>query len=352
MDSSGSSEQMKEHQKHRPLTSAELGDLFANYLGDSLFYCVFTHHLEVVKDKEIKVFIESNLALTKKHLSFLRYLYQNEQIPVPVGFGEEDIRKEAPALFSDLFMVFYITEMSRAGVMTYGNALSTSSRSDIIEYFEMCIRETMNIYKEGINLLLSKGMDIAPPNIPYPKKVDFIEDQSFISYFSGKLRPLTGLEIKHLQINVNTNVLGKALLLGFSQVTSSEQLTKYFKQGSKRAEKQINKLGAFLMKENLPTPKLLDTHITDSTIPPYSDKLMLYHTSLASKIGIENFGIALSNVFRHDLHMKFASLTAGIAKYLDDGMNISICRGWLEEPPTAADRDKLSKKESGRSTEE
>jgi len=189
-------ERIKEHQQNKMLSASEIGDLFSSYIGDSLFACVFEHHLQVVEDDEIKDFIVFALDIAKKHLKMIEDIYTKENIPVPVGFGDQDVRKDAPRLFSDMYMVFYITEMSRAALQTYGSALSSSSRHDLIDYFEMCIQDTIKTYKKGKYLLLSKGMDISPPNIPYPKKVDFVENQSFTSLMAGKSRPVTALEIK------------------------------------------------------------------------------------------------------------------------------------------------------------
>ncbi len=50
--------EIKEHQQNKQLTSAELADLFSNYMGDSLFICMFEHFLQVVQDDEIKDFVE------------------------------------------------------------------------------------------------------------------------------------------------------------------------------------------------------------------------------------------------------------------------------------------------------
>lgn len=33
-----------------------------------------------------------------------------------------------------------------------------------------------------------------------------------------------------------------------------------------------------------------------------------------------------------------------VLKYAEDGINIMIKNGWMEEPPTFVDRDRLSKK--------
>lgn len=335
-------EEVKEHQKNKKLTSSELGDLFANYLGDSLSSCVIQYHLNIVEDDEIKTYLENALSASKKHLTCLENIYKKEGIPIPVGFGKSDIRTDAPRLFSDVFMAYYITQMSIAGLTTYGSALASSSRQDVIDYFKEALNDTVVIYEKGSHLLLSKGINIYPPNIPYPEKVDFVEDQSFISLLAGKNRPFTGIEIKYLQHNINTNILGKALMLAFSQVASSEELRKLFEQGAQISSRQIKQLGTFLINENLPVPKTMDAHITDSTTPPFSDKLMLYHTALANSIGIQNYGMAGAKIMRHDLHGQFAMLTADIGKFANKSLNISIERGWLEEPPTAPDRKKLA----------
>lgn len=333
------------HQKNRLLSSSELGDLFANYLGDSLYICVFKHHLTVVDDDEVRTFVEFALEKSEKHLQAIKKIYETENIPLPVGFGEQDLIQNAPRLFSDLFMVFYITEMTRAGLLAYGSALSTSYRKDIIDYFKMCIQDTTETYTHGVELLLSKGFDISTPKIPYPKKVDFVERKKFISMIAGKERPLTAIEIKQLQININTNTLGKALMLAFSQVASSDKLRKYFSEGAELAQSQVKTLSDLMFTENLPSPKILDEHVTDSTISPFSDKLMLYHTSLATAIGIGNYGMAISNSMRHDIHAMFVMLTGFIGKFGNKGMNLMIEYGWFEEPPTNADREKLMKRE-------
>ncbi|MFA9559519.1 DUF3231 family protein [Evansella sp. AB-rgal1] len=338
-------EEIREHQKYQKLISSELGDLFSNYLGDSLFSCFFEHHLQVVEDDEAKEFLEFALDTSRKHLNIMREIFTKENIPLPVGFGDQDVRKDAPRLFSDFFMIFFLVEMSRAALLTYGSALSTSHRQDIIDYFKMCLDDTVLTYEKGKHLLLRKGGSISAPTIPYPKKVDFVEKESFISIIAGKSRPLTAIEIKHLQANINSNILGKALMLGYSQVASSDKIRKFFKQGAAVADTQIKQLGKFLISEDLPVPSTMDAHVTDSTTPPYSDKLMMYQVALANGIGILNYGEAVSKIMRHDLHAQFAIQTGDIAKYANEGLNLTIGNGWLEEPPTAADRGKLS--ESG-----
>ncbi|MGD7022330.1 DUF3231 family protein [Rossellomorea vietnamensis] len=341
---------IREHQQNKKLVSSELGELFANYQGDSVYNCVFCYFLDIIEDDEIRNFISMSQSISQKHLHQIKVIFKQEGIPIPSAFGDQDIRMGSPRLFSDIFMVFYTTEMARAAFAAYGSALGTSYRHDVITYFEMCLKDTKEVYKKGIALLMAKGFDITSPEIPYPQKVDFVEKESFISIVMGKSRPLLALEIKHLQKNIYTNAHGKALMLGFSQVASSEKLRNFFREGSQLADKQIRELSTFLLREDLPSPRVLDDQVTDSTSSPFSDRLMLTHASMASATGIMNYGAALSKILRHDIHAQFISLTAGVGKYADEGLTMMISNGWLEEPPTAADRKKLSERSAGKKT--
>ncbi|WP_338129855.1 DUF3231 family protein [Heyndrickxia oleronia] len=168
-----------------------------------------------------------------------------------------------------------------------------------------------------------------------------------MSLLTGRDRPLSSNEIKHLHYNINTNILGKSLMLGFSQVASSEKIRKYFRDGADLANNQIKSFADHLLKQNLPSPKLMDDHVTDSTTSPFSDKLMMYYASLAGNIALTNMGTALSQMMRHDLAAEIMKLIPVIGKYNNDGLNIMIEHGWFEEPFTATDRKELSKSSSG-----
>jgi hypothetical protein len=340
-------EQIMENQQNKKLTASELADLFANFQGDSMFCCVFEHFLQVVEDDEVKDFVEFAIGLSRRHVKQISDIFTMEKIPIPVGFGEQDVRKEATRLFSDMFMTFYITQMASISMAIYSSAYGNASRQDIMDYFRNNINDSAETYERGIHLLLSKGMDFSPPTIPYAKKVDFVEEKSFISIITGRDRPLTAPEIKNLHFILNTNILGKGLMLGFSQVASSEKIREYFQEGAKLAGKQIKGLSIVLENQDLPSPRLLDAHVTDSTSSPFSDKLMMFHGALAGSIALTNIGTALGQMMRHDLAAEIMALIPVIGKYNNDGLNMMIELGWVEEPFTAADRKKLSESSPG-----
>ena len=82
--------------------------------------------------------------------------------------------------------------------------------------------------------------------------------------------------------------------------------------------------------------------VTDSKVPPFSDKLMMYHVAALTASGIGQYGVAMSVSPRHDLSVIYARLSAELAHFSDDGANIMINNGWMEYPPVSADRKKLA----------
>ncbi|WP_240339764.1 DUF3231 family protein [Halobacillus ihumii] len=333
--------QVLEHQQHAELTSSELGDLWSNYMGDSMYAVIFEHFIEVVEDEEVKELLLFSQGLSKRHITTIAELFVKEEIPVPAGFGSSDLHKGAPQLFDDTFMLFFLQQMAVGGYGQYARALTGSNRQDIINFYRQGIEELNELYERSTHLLSEKGTIIKPPKIPYPKQVEFVENNSFTSYFSSKNRPLASIEIKYANLNLTTNILGKSLMMGFSQVASSKKLRKYFQNGRDLSDKMINQLSNLLANDNIPSPMTMDPHVSDSKIPPFSDKLMLYLGGLANQLGLENIGISMSRTLRHDIHIKYAKFIAEIGVYSNHGQQMMIDRGWFEQPPLATDRNKL-----------
>jgi Protein of unknown function (DUF3231) len=171
--------------------------------------------------------------------------------------------------------------------------------------------------------------------------VDFVEKQQFINGILGKKRALTSIEITHLFLNVQTNSIGKALITGFGQIAKSEEVKQFLKRGKHIAQKHMNIFSDFLMKEDLPAPMSWDAAVMDSTASIFSDKLMMFMTSAMIAAGVGNYGMAMAASPRKDLAIQYASLIPEIALYAEDGANILIKNGWMEEPPQADDKDQL-----------
>jgi hypothetical protein len=179
--------------------------------------------------------------------------------------------------------------------------------------------------------------------VPVPENIEFVKKQSFLSGFIGDKRPLNTREIGYLYLNIQTNLLGKALLLGFAQVAVDKKVQEFIVRGMKIAGKHAEIFCDFLKQEDLPAPMSWYSEITTSTEPPFSDQLMMFHVVSLISYGMGAYGLSLASAFRRDVGLSYTRLMAEIAQYLDDGAKIMINNNWLEKVPEAPDRKELLK---------
>src|SRR5699024_9989482 len=84
--------------------------------------------------------------------------------------------------------------------------------------------------------------------------------------------------------------------------------------------------------------------VTTSTESPFSNRLMMNFITTLIASGIGEYGLSMSMSPRHDIGVMYTRLIAEIAAYANEGANILINNAWMEEPPMAADRKKLVKR--------
>ncbi|WP_026562716.1 DUF3231 family protein [Bacillus sp. J37] len=328
---------------HIRLTSSEVGALWANYIADSMFVCVYKYYLTKVEDEEIKKVLMHALDLSQQHVEVITNIFKEEGHVIPLGFTEDDVNVNAPRLFSDEFFLFYTKHMTKGALVTYGAVLPHTFRNDIREHFMSCISSTMELFNETTDLLLSKGLEVRSPYIPYLQEVDMVERQNFLAGWWGKQRPLTAPEITHLYSNIQTNYMGTAVITGFAQVVNSKEIRDYFRRGKEIGMKQIKVFSKYLQENNLPVPVTWDPLVQDITESPFSDKLMLYQISMMTAAGMGNYGTAISASPRRDIGADYVRLQGEVGLYAEDGLNLQIKNAWMERPPHAADREKIMK---------
>lgn len=326
------------------LTSAEVGKLWATYMGNSMANRIFPFYLRNVDDTEIRSVVEKAYRLTERILNTITDIFEREGHPLPRGFEEKDVNVGAPRLFGDEFYLHYLKYTSKAGISVYSIAVPLMSRLDVRDFFTDCMTNTVDLMNEVNDLLDAKGFLIKPPYIPTPANIDFVQKQSFLNGFFGDIRPLSALEITHLYDNVQNNAISSAVLTGFSQAAKTEQVRNYFIRGKEIAQKHIQVLNKLMLKDDLPSHPVLDHLVTDSTFSPFSDKIMLFHKVDMFIVRIRTYGNALAFSARHDVASVFARFMAEVGNYVEDGANILIDFGWMEQPPQATDRDALVNK--------
>ncbi|MFC4324268.1 DUF3231 family protein [Litchfieldia salsa] len=327
------------------LTSAEIGYLWASYMNESASIPVLTYFSRIVEDLEIKEIIDISLEKAKEHLSSVTEIYKQENYPIPFGYTMDEVNLEAPKLYSDTYMLYFVRNLGKAGIAANGMAFSMGARKDIRELYYKFLLDSTEVEDRSKEVMLSKGVFIRAPYIATPKEPSFVKKGSFLKGWFGERRTLSAEEIAHIFLNTN-NAYGKALLIGFAQTVRSEELRSYFIRGIEVARSQIDTYRTLLEESTLPSPMTWDTEVNDSTIPPFSDKLMLFHICQLNAIGVGNIGGSLALSMRRDIATKYSKLIKDIGLFAEDGLNLMIKNEWFERPPQAIDREHLAKDEN------
>jgi hypothetical protein len=325
------------------LTAPEIASLWTQYIFDTMSICFFRYALEHIEDHEVKSIYQTSLELSKKHVQKITEFMSKENYPIPRGFTEEDdVNIHAPRLFQDPFYLNYIYIMTLQGMTGYALSVSNSIRSDLRKYYITCMSETMELFDQSIDLMLSKGLFTRPPIISPPDSIDFVKHQSFLTGWLGDRRPLNAIEIGDISFNMLKMHLHAALKVGFIQVTQSKEIRQHFMRGLDIANKHIKIFESVFKEDKLNSPISWQSMITNSTSMTFSDKYMMYQIQLSTQLSLSFYGSAMSVNSRRDIGADYLRLFLELLKFGEDGANLMIKNGWLEQPPTASDRESLA----------
>jgi hypothetical protein len=318
-------------------TSAEMGKLWATYMGNTMGKSVVSYYLNHVDDKDITKILTYALSLCESYIQDIEEFFVQGGFPIPVGFTDEDVNLKAPRLFYDEFYLYYLQYLAKAGISLYSVAIPLVTRKDVRDFFINGLNATIKLITKVNDVLKSKGLLMNTTILQNPKKVEFVTKQNFLKGFLGDVRPLHGLEIAHLFGNINNDITSKALITGFEQGARHEKVRKYLERGKHINIKHIEVLSNKLTEDHLPSPTLLDHLVTSSTIPPFSDKLMIFHKIDMFSMKIREYANGASLNGRKDIGALYARCLLDVSLYVEDGAKIMIDHGWLEKPPEAVD---------------
>jgi hypothetical protein len=327
------------------LTSGELATLWATYQNDTSSLCMVEYFLAKCEDPEIETLLQLTQSASMEHVSFLKQLYTTEQIPIPAGFStDKDVNPDTPRMYEDMFFLMFMRQMAKVGMITYSGALSLAIRQDIVDFFQGCLTFTSELYKKTTDLSLKKGILVRPPYIPYPKEITFVDGKS---YFSSSLnpfadkRPLNAIEISHLFMNTETNLLGSMLTTSFAQMARTTEVKEFMVRAQEVAQKHIKIFTKTLVDNDMQAPMSWDTNVQDITVPIFSEKLMMFMVTLTINAGMGNYGVAASASMRMDVASNYFRMALETGRLGKSGADIMVKYGWLEEPPQSPDRKKL-----------
>ncbi|WP_312097687.1 DUF3231 family protein [Niallia sp.] len=337
---------MKRNEKKQKttLTAAEVSALWLQYMGDSMAVCVYKYFLKIVENEDIKPIIAYSLRLAESHLVKITDFFEKANFKLPKGFTEDDVNLNAPRLFSDSFLLFYSRMMTMHGISAYTLAITNAEREDVQNHFYQCIVTSKELYQKIVKLAKIQLHFDSVPTIPSPHDVEFVESTQFITSLIGDKRPLNMSEISNLHFNSKKTGFVRSLSIAFSQVAEKEEVRNFMLKNVKLAGKDADSFDEILKKDNLPIPKRWDAEITNSTISPFSDKLLMFHAALLVNAALSYYGAAIGSSLRTDIILNYKkvfnhAMQAGAFCY-----KLLVKYGWMEKQPGAIDRKGLSEK--------
>ncbi|MEN6348317.1 MAG: DUF3231 family protein [Syntrophomonas sp.] len=324
------------------LTSSEIAQLWATFMNYSLLTCIFSYFEKVAQKPPVKELMADTLSRMQKRVSFVAETFSRENIPIPMGFTDQDVNLSAPALFSDEFLLHYLRNMIRVGMTLNALNINMATRPDILNFYNTVLQSIMQTNDKVIELQLSKGLLPRPPYIFVAQTVEHIHKTRFLTGFFGEKRPLLTIEIAHLYHNALVNEIGKSLLLAFRQVSPNKDVRDYFTKGMRLADTIVDNVTRLARTEYINFNYIRDGDITESTTPPFSDKLMVFHVYLLNTIGAGMYGVSGAVSARHDIMKMYGQFMIEVGMYAEEGAKLMMKYDWLEEPPQIIDREELA----------
>lgn len=329
--------------KSNTLTAAELSGLWLQYMGDSMAICVYKYFLNIVENNEIKPILEFALQLSESHISKIPEFLHSANYQVPIGFTENDVNVNAPRLFSDQFLLFYSYIMTIHGLTAYSLAITNSERQDIQNYFFECAESSKELFQKIDEVAKKHPKFKSVPSVPPVRGEKFIESPGFVSNLVGDKRPLNSSEISTLFFNSTKTGFVQSISLAFSQVAECEEVRNFMLKNVKLAKTDVESFDSILQQDNLPIPEKWETEITESTVSPFSDKLIMYHAGFLVHAALTYYGASLGSSFRSDLLLNYSRVFAHAMEAGARSYNIMVKHKWLEKQPEAIDRKSLMK---------
>ena len=257
----------------------------------------------------------------------------------------QDVNIGVPKLYDNMFDIMFLRLLKEISMGLHTLHLNMAYRKDIVLLYKELTAFTQSVYDECVDYLQEKDVLPRPPAVTMPKSVEFVEGTNYMSGFNlfSEKRALNTVEVAHLYHAIESNIIGMQLITGFAQVANEPEVKKYFIKGKELAKKIVTDNTQLFLQSDIQPPSTWGANATDSKVAPFSDKLMMYCTSLFCSFGLGSSALGTAFSLRSDLPLKMVSEAKDILTYGQDGGKIMAKNGWLEEPPQMQDRNELTK---------
>ncbi|MBY0123812.1 DUF3231 family protein [Bacillus sp. S/N-304-OC-R1] len=331
-------------QQH-PLTSSELGTLWMTYQSKTMILRMLEYFIAQADDTQAKEIMQNSHHKIINYVENIKNIFINEGAVIPVGFTEQDVNIGVPKLYDNRFDIMFLRLLKEINMGLHTLHINMAYRKDVVLLYKDLTSFTQGVYDQCVDYLQEKDVLPRPPAVTMPKSVEFVEGTNYMSGFNlfSEKRALNTIEVAHLYHAIESNIIGMQLITGFAQVANEPEVKKYFIKGKELAKKIVTDNTQLFLQSDIQPPSTWGANATDSKVAPFSDKLMMYCTSLFCSFGLGSNALGTAFSLRSDLPLKMISEAKDILTYGQEGGKLMAKNGWLEEPPQMQDRNQLTK---------
>lgn len=321
--------------RKNPLSASELGTLWITYQEKTMILRILEYFLEKSDDQEARNIMGMMWQELDYYVELIKEVFKGEGAVIPSGFTSEDVYLDTPNLFDNGFDIMFLRILKEVSMGMYTINMNMAYRKDVMTIYEGLTTVTHKVYKLSTLYLLRKGILSLPPNVTMPKKTEFIQSKSYMRGFKpfSEKRPLNDIEIGILHHGIEANNIGMQLIMGFAQCAKNKDVRKYCEKGKELSKKQIKTFQELLLESDIQFSATSGSTVTNSTVAPFSDRLMMYCINLLNGFSLVGSSFGTFFTLRNDISLKTALLAKDVYFYGQEGLEIMFKHGWYEEPP-------------------
>lgn len=328
-----------------PINVSEVGTLWQTYLEKTLIMRFLEYFIEKADDQQARNLLGGLWQELDFYVKEMEGIFKEEGMVKPVGFTADDVHLDAPKLYDHGFDIMFVRVLKEVSMGLYTLNMNMTYNKRVMAIYEGLTTITQKIYKLATSYLLEKGILSPPPIVTLPRTVEFIKSKKYLEGFklTGDKRPFNNLEVGILHHTLESNNIGMQLITGFAQCAQNKEVKQYFLKGKELAKKQIKIMEDMLLKADIQLSAKSGATVTKSTVPPFSDKLMMHCIYILNGFSIVGSGTGVFFSLRNDIAMKSMLISKDIYLYAREGIELKIKNGWFEEPPQIENRAEIIK---------
>ena len=312
------------NQQKQALSSSELGTLWLTYQEKTMVQRMLEYFIEQADDNQAKEIMQDAHMKVINFLEDIKAILKNEGAAIPVGYTEKDVNIGVPKLYDNMFDIMFCRLVSSISMGLHTLHMSMAYRKDIVLLYKELTTFTQSVYDECVDYLQKKDVLPRPPAVSMPKSVEFADGTNYMSGFNlfSEKRALNTVEIAHLYNGIESNIIGMQMITGFAQVANEPEVKKYFIKGKELAKKIVTDYTQLFLQSDIQPPSTWGANATDSKVAPFSDKLMMYCTSIFCGFGLGAYALGTAFSLRSDLPLIMVNTAKDVLTYGRDGGKI------------------------------